>query len=305
MKSGVETGFPGGMETMVLVRAALAEDVGSGDVSTAVTVRDGATATAHLRARAEGVAAGLPLLDLVFGELDPAVRIERLVVDGTAVAPGSDLARVTGPAAAVLTGERTALNFLQHLGGIATLTARYVAAVAGTGCRVLDTRKTLPGWRALAKYAVRCGGGHNHRLGLYDRVMLKDNHWAAGGGEVAELVARARREYPGLAVEVEVDDLDQLDRVMPLDVEWILLDNFPLDQVAAAVARRDAAGARTRLEVSGNVTLQTIGACARAGADAASVGRLTHSAPALDLGLDFDIGADIGADIGSDPGPRP
>ena len=288
MSDAVETTFPAGAETLALVRAALAEDVGTGDVSTAVTVGAGVRARARLRARGAGTVAGLPLLDLVFGELDPSVRVERLVPDGTVVASGDEVARLDGPAAAVLTGERTALNFLQHLGGIATLAARYVAAVAGTGCRVLDTRKTLPGWRALAKYAVRCGGGHNHRMGLYDRVMLKDNHWAAGGGRVADLVARARAEHPGLAVEIEVDDLDQFERVLPLDVEWILLDNFAVEQVTKAVARRDAAGSRTQLEVSGNVDLETIGAYARAGADAASVGRLTHSAPALDLGLDFD-----------------
>ncbi|MCP4571946.1 MAG: carboxylating nicotinate-nucleotide diphosphorylase [bacterium] len=289
MASDVETTFPAGPATTALVRAALAEDVGFGDVSTAVTVRVGTRATASLRARQPGTVAGLPLLDLVFGELDPAVRVERLVPDGTIVAPGDPVARLDGPAAAVLTGERTALNFLQHLGGIASLTSRYVAAVAGTDCLVLDTRKTLPGWRALAKYAVRCGGGHNHRMGLYDRVMLKDNHWAAGGGRVAELVARARRDHPRLAVEVEVDDMDQFDRVLPLDVEWILLDNFPVEGVVEAVARRDAVGSSTRLEASGNVDLDTIGAYARAGADAASVGRLTHSAPALDLGLDFGL----------------
>jgi len=205
------------------------------------------------------------------------------------VEPGSVVAELAGPAAPLLTGERTALNFLQHLGGIATLTARYVAAVAGTGCLVLDTRKTLPGYRALAKYAVRCGGGHNHRFGLYDRVMLKDNHWAAAGGDIDGLVARARRDHPRLPVEIEVDDLDQFARALALRPEWILLDNFGAADAAAAVAQRDAAGAVTRLEASGNVTLETVGDLARAGIDAASVGRLTHSAPALDLGLDFAV----------------
>jgi nicotinate-nucleotide pyrophosphorylase (carboxylating) len=168
------------------------------------------------------------------------------------------------------------------------LTARYVAEVAGTGCRVLDTRKTLPGYRALAKYAVRCGGGHNHRMGLYDRVMLKDNHWSAGGDRIAAMVSRARSEFPALAVEVEVDTIAQLQQVLPLNVEWILLDNFSVSETAEAVGMRDGAGSPTQLESSGNITLDTIAGYARAGVDGASVGRLTHSAGALDLGLDLD-----------------
>jgi nicotinate-nucleotide pyrophosphorylase (carboxylating) len=199
------------------------------------------------------------------------------------------LAFVLGPAAALLSGERTALNFCQHLSGIATLTARYVAAVAGTACRILDTRKTLPGFRTLAKYAVRAGGGENHRFGLYDRIMFKDNHWAAAGGEIGELVAAARRRYRQLAVEVEVDSLDELARVLPLEVDWILLDNFTPERVGKAVALRDAAGSTARLESSGNVDLTTVGDFARAGIDAVSVGRLTHSAPALDLSLELEL----------------
>ncbi|MFN2371342.1 MAG: carboxylating nicotinate-nucleotide diphosphorylase, partial [Candidatus Krumholzibacteriia bacterium] len=255
----------------------------------AVTAAPGLQVEARVTARAPGVLAGLPLLDLVCAELDPDLVVEHRRADGDAVAPGDVAAVIRGPAAPVLTGERTALNFLQHLGGIATLTARYVAAVAGTRCRVLDTRKTLPGWRALAKYAVRCGGGHNHRLGLYDRIMLKDNHWAAAGGDVAQLVARARRDHPGIPVEIEVDDAQQLDLALALGPEWILLDNFTPAAAAAAVARRDAAGSSTLLEASGNVDLDTIAAYAGAGVDAASVGRLTHSAPALDLGLDLEL----------------
>ena len=203
------------------------------------------------------------------------------------MAPDQVVAEITGRTAVLLTGERTALNFLQHLGGIATLTSRYVQAVHGTSCAVLDTRKTLPGWRHLAKYAVRCGGGRNHRLGLYDRILLKDNHWTGGAGRISELVAKARERFPDLTVEVEVDDLAQLAVVLPLAVEWILLDNFTPEEAAQAVATRDASGAQTRLEASGNVTLETIAAFAAAGVDAASVGRLTHSAPALDLGMDL------------------
>ena len=287
--------FPDSEETRDLVARALVEDVGPGDATTAVTVAAGMRVKGEIRARAEGVVSGLPLLPLVFGALDPDVEVTPVCTDGDRVAPGDTVARLEGPAAAVLTGERTALNFLQYLSGIATGTAAYVEAVSGTDCRVLDTGKTLPGWRALAKYAVRCGGGHNHRMGLYDRIMLKDNHWLAGGGDVAPLVAEARRRYPDLAVQVEVDDLAQLDHVLPLEVEWILLDNFTPGDVAQAVARRDAAEVSTRLEVSGNVTLQTIAAYAAAGADAVSVGRLTHTVQALDLGLDLQTPADGGA----------
>lgn len=288
LRADVESTFPDSDWVRTLVARSLAEDIGSGDATTVVTVDQSVVGSAVVAARSAGCVAGLPLLDLLFDRLDGAVQVERLVPDGCPVQAGQPVARLTGPLAALLTGERTALNFLQHLGGIATLTSRYVAAVAGTGCRVLDTRKTLPGYRALAKYAVRCGGGHNHRMGLYDRIMLKDNHWAAGGGAVAELVARSRRLYPALAIEVEVDSLAQLDQVLPLGVEWVLLDNLDFAATAEAVRRRDAAGALTRLESSGNVDLETIGHYARAGVDAASVGRLTHSAPALDLGLDME-----------------
>jgi len=179
------------------------------------------------------------------------------------------------------------LNFLQHLGGIASLTARYVAAVAGTSCRVLDTRKTIPGYRHLAKYAVRCGGGQNHRMGLYDRVMLKDNHWAAASGAIDVLVSRSRQMFPDLAVEVEVDSLAQLRRVLPLEVDWILLDNFSFADTEVAVGLRDEGARQTLLESSGNVDLESIGQYASAGVDAASVGRLTHSAPSWDLGFDM------------------
>ena len=280
--------FPAEAWTGDLVRRALAEDVGTGDASTEVTVTGAPRTRTAITAREAGVVAGLPLLEIIYGQLDPAVRIELLVPDGTSVRAGDVVALLEGPAAAQLTGERTALNFLQHLGGIASLTRRYVEQVAGTKCRVLDTRKTLPGYRHLAKYAVRCGGGHNHRMGLYDRIMLKDNHWAAAGGSIAELVERSRRLHPGLAVEVEVDTPEQLAQVLPLQVEWILLDNFTPETAAAAVRVRNAAGSDTLLEASGNVNLETVAGFAQAGVDAASVGRLTHSAPALDLGMDME-----------------
>jgi len=288
MNTNIAATFPDDAWVNDLVAQSLAEDVGSGDASTLVTLKSAVSGTGIVAAREPGRVAGLPLLELLFGQLDPEVRVECLVADGDRIGSGQTLARLRGSVASLLTGERTALNFLQHLGGIATLTARYVAAVAGTRCQVLDTRKTLPGYRSLAKYAVRCGGGHNHRLGLYDRVMLKDNHWAAAGGAIDELVTRSRKLYPDLAIEVEVDSVDQLARVLPLQVEWILLDNFNFSDTARAVAMRDADKAATRLESSGNVNLETIGEYARAGVDAASVGRLTHSAPALDLGLDME-----------------
>ena len=283
-------GFPHGDWLETLLDASLAEDVGAGDATTAVAVAPGLAAEGWIVARRDGVVAGLPLLPGLFRRLSPAVVVEELAADGDRVAAGCRLARIGGPAAPILTGERTALNFLQHLGGIATLTAQYVDRVAGTGCAVLDTRKTLPGFRLLDKYAVRCGGGANHRLGLFDRILLKDNHWAARAAPLADLVARARAEFPGLAVEVEVDTLAQLYETLPLAVEWILLDNFAPGLAAQAVRRRDAgpaAGRATRLEASGNVDLGTVRAFAETGIDAVSVGRLTHSAPAWDLGLDF------------------
>ena len=184
--------FPSGEWVDRLVAQALAEDLGKGDATTAVSVAEETLATGSVVSRDAGVVAGLPLLALVFGQLDPRVRVDLVLEDGAPVEPGSVAARLTGPAGSILSGERVALNFLQHLGGIASLTARYVVEVAGTACRVLDTRKTLPGYRTLAKYAVRCGGGHNHRMGLNDRIMITDNHWAAGASPIAAMLHRAR-----------------------------------------------------------------------------------------------------------------
>ena len=290
MGHDMESGFPSEEWVGTLVRQALAEDVGSRDVSTSISVDPAASGRGDLVSRDKGVVAGLPLLKMVYLQVDPAVSVEPVVADGTPVGPGSVVARLEGPVASILTGERTALNFLQNLGGIASLTAMYVAEVAGTSCRVLDTRKTLPGYRSLATYAVLCGGGHNHRMGLYDRVMLKDNHWTAAAVGIDEVVARARRDFPDLAIEIEVDTLDQLDQVLPLRVDWILLDNFTVADTTEAVSRRDSASVETLLESSGNITLETIAGYARAGVDGASVGRLTHSAGALDLGLDLERG---------------
>ncbi len=288
MGHDLESGFPAGEGLREFIRLALVEDVGSGDVSTQISVSGSETSAGNLVAREDGVVAGLPLLDLLYGELDPAVKVERVLTDGTPVQPGSVVACLSGPVSSILTGERTALNFLQFLGGIASLTAQYVAAVKGTACQVLDTRKTLPGYRALSKYAVLCGGGKNHRMGLYDRVMVKDNHWAAGNGQIEQMVARSRREFPELAIEIEVDTLEQLAQVLPLKVDWILLDNFSVADTATAVEKRDSVRSVTLLESSGNINLDTISGYARTGVDAASVGRLTHSVRALDLGLDLE-----------------
>lgn len=282
--------FPDGPWLDTLLDACLAEDVGDGDVTTDVAIASDARAEGVIAARTAGVVAGLPLLAPLFARLSDAVEVELVSADGRRLEPGEPAARLRGPAAPILTGERAALNFLQHLSGIATLTARYVAAVAGTGCRILDTRKTLPGYRALAKYAVRCGGGHNHRLGLYDRILLKDNHWAARDASLAELVARGRRRHPDLAIEVEVDSLEQLADVLPLRVEWVLLDNLSPARTREAVRLRDESETgdwRTLLESSGNVDLDNVREYAEAGVDACSSGRLTHSVPALDLGLDL------------------
>jgi len=281
--------FPHSDWTAELVRQSLTEDIGSGDATTIITTDGAVEIEARIVARQPGVIAGLPLAGIIFSELNSSVEMEMLLEDGASVNPGFEVAVMRGSAAAILTAERTVLNFLQQLSGIATLTAQYVEQVKGTRCKVLDTRKTLPGYRHLAKYAVRCGGGHNHRMGLYDRIMLKDNHWATAEGRVAELVARGRKDFPGLAIEVEVDNFTQLQQVLKLQVEWIMLDNFSFADTEKAVAMRDTAGSQTLLESSGNVKLDTIGGYARAGVDAASVGRLTHSVSALDLGLDMEL----------------
>lgn len=283
-----ELSFPAGPWIDELVRSSLAEDRARDDVTSSLCLAPGLQARGAVTARQEGVLAGLPLLSLVFGQLDPAVQVKGVRRDGDAVGPGEVVAELTGPAGGLLGAERTALNFLQNLSGIASLTASFVTATAGTDCRILDTRKTIPGYRELAKYAVRCGGGHNHRMGLQDRILIKDNHWLAAQAPLATLVSRGREEYPQLVCEVEVDDLKQLHEVLPLSVDWILLDNFTLEEVGAAVVLRDRLQPDTRLEVSGNVSLDNVASYAAAGVDAVSVGRLTHSAPALDLGLDLE-----------------
>ncbi|HYD46461.1 MAG TPA: carboxylating nicotinate-nucleotide diphosphorylase [Phenylobacterium sp.] len=267
-----------------VVRAALAEDLGrAGDLTAQACIAPDARLAAAFVSRKRGVAAGLACVRLAIQALDPDATVELVAQDGEALQPGAVLARVEGGARALLSAERTALNLLGRLSGVATLTRAYVDAVAGTGARITDTRKTTPGLRALEKYAVCCGGGVNHRFGLDDAILIKDNHIAACGG-AAEAVRRARAFAGHLVkVEVEVDTLAQLDEVLPERPDVVMLDNFSLADLAEAVAR---AGGKVTLEASGGVTLQSVRAIAETGVDVISVGALTHSAPVLDIGLD-------------------
>ena len=267
-----------------VVRAALAEDLGrAGDVTSTACIPAGARLRVQFAARRAGVVAGLACARLAIAALDPGARFEAVLADGEAAPAGGVLARAEGDARAILSAERVGLNLLGRLSGVATLTAAYVAAVQGTGARITDTRKTTPGLRALEKYAVRCGGGINHRFGLDDAILIKDNHVAACGG-VGAALARARAAAGHLTmVEVEVDSLDQLEEALPYAPDVIMLDNFSLADLQEAVRR--VAG-RLRLEASGGVTLETVRAIAETGVDVISVGALTHSAPALDVGLD-------------------
>ncbi|AWM38233.1 carboxylating nicotinate-nucleotide diphosphorylase [Gemmata obscuriglobus] len=273
-----------------LVHLALAEDLGpTGDRTSLATVPESTRATAAFVARGPGVVAGLPVAALVCRDVSPGLQFTPLVPDGTVTTRGTRVATVSGPLRAVLAAERTALNFLQRLSGVASLTRKYLDAAAGHRAQVLDTRKTTPGWRLLEKYAVRTGGGTNHRVGLYDGILIKDNHLAGLGGDVRAAVVAAR-EYPGnagLPVEVEVDTLEQLEHALAVKADIVLLDNMTLDQLRAAVARRDVSSPTTLLEASGGVNLETVRDIAGTGVDRISVGALTHSAPALDIGLDY------------------
>jgi nicotinate-nucleotide pyrophosphorylase (carboxylating) len=273
-----------------LIELALAEDLDqAGDVTSIATIAADAPGRAAIVARAAGVIAGLPVAAIVCTAVDPALTFTPIVADGAAVQCGAELATLAGPMRSILTSERTALNFLQRLSGVATLTRRYVDAAGGKS-KVLDTRKTTPGWRLMEKFAVRMGGGHNHRVGLYDGVLIKDNHLAAlGGGPAAvpKAVAAAREYAPGLPVEVEVDTWEQFEAALACRPEIVLLDNMPPEQMRRCVERRDEIAPGVFLEASGGVNLQTIGAIAATGVDRISVGGLTHSAAALDIALDY------------------
>jgi len=267
-----------------IIRAALAEDLGrAGDITAQACVPADTRLTADFAARRGGVVAGLSCIRLALAELDPSVSYEPLSADGQAVPAGTTLARVSGNARAILTAERTALNLLGRLCGIATLTQDFVDAVAGTGARITDTRKTTPGLRALEKYAVRCGGGVNHRFGLDDAILIKDNHVAACGS-VGEAIRRAKAFAGHLVkVEVEVDSLLQLQEALGNDPDVIMLDNFTVADMREAVKLVDG---RVTLEASGGITLDTVRGYAETGVDVISVGALTHSAKVLDVGLD-------------------
>jgi len=264
--------------------AALAEDVGRGDVTTEATVLEDSTCTARLLLKQPGVVCGLPAVEAVFRALDPDVSFEAAAADGDRFAEATELARISGRTRAVLTGERTALNLLGRLSGIATLTSRFVDAIEGTAAEILDTRKTTPGLRALEKYAVRCGGGRNHRFGLDDGILVKDNHLRAAGG-VRPAVERLRAAGTGLPIEVEAETLDDVREALAAGVEQILLDNMTPARMREAVVLVDG---KATLEASGGVSLETVRTIAETGVDFISVGALTHSARSLDVSLELE-----------------
>ncbi|HKB20894.1 MAG TPA: carboxylating nicotinate-nucleotide diphosphorylase [Gaiellaceae bacterium] len=264
--------------------AALAEDVGRGDVTTEATIAEDATCMARVLVKEPGVVCGLPAVEAVFRALDPNVSFEPLATDGDRFEQPADLARISGRTRAVLTGERTALNILGRLSGIATLTARFVDAIEGTGAEILDTRKTTPGLRALEKYAVRCGGGRNHRFGLDDGILVKDNHLRAAGG-VKPAVELLRASGTGLPIEVETETLDDVREALAAGAEQILLDNMSPALMRDAVELVDG---EATLEASGGVTLDTVREIVETGVDFVSVGALTHSARALDVSLELE-----------------
>ncbi|GDY08560.1 nicotinate-nucleotide diphosphorylase [Planctomycetia bacterium] len=260
------------------------------DLTCAALIDPAEIASINVVVRREGVFAGGPVAELVFGRLDPTVAWQSLVPDGTSVAAQTVVACASGSLRSLLIGERTALNFLMHLSGVATQTRKFIDAVAGTKAVILDTRKTLPGWRALEKYAVRCGSGTNHRMGLYDGVLIKDNHLAAlvRGQSIADAVRQARSVSPsGIAIEVEVDSLEQLRDALVGGPEIVLLDNMGPPMLREAVRLRDEIAPAVRLEASGGITLDNVRKIAETGVNRISIGALTHSAPALDIAFDW------------------
>ncbi len=271
-----------------LVATVLAEDIGSGDRTAALIPAD-AHSTATIVTREAMVLAGRPWVDALFAELDSAVDLEWAFADGDSVAAGSTLCRLSGPSRALLSGERAALNLLQTLSATATTAAAYVDAVRGTGCRILDTRKTLPGLRFAQKYAVRCGGAMNHRVGLFDAVLIKENHILAAGG-IGAAIADARGNNPGVLIEIEVESLEELDEALEARPDRVLLDNFSVEALAAAVAanQQRPADERAELEASGNVSLHDVRDTADSGVDYISIGALTKHVKAIDLSMRVD-----------------
>jgi nicotinate-nucleotide pyrophosphorylase (carboxylating) len=271
------------------VAAALAEDLGAGDV-TAALVPAQQQVRAHVVAREPAVLCGTQWVTETFHQLDAAIRLDWQAADGERIAADQVLLNISGPARPILTGERTALNFLQTLSATATAASRYVEAVAGTQCRILDTRKTLPGLRLAQKYATRCGGAQNHRIGLYDMVLIKENHIIAAGS-IATAIAAARRTSPGVPVEVEVESLTEFDQALAAGADIILLDELSLDDMRTAVARNRERGSKARLEASGSVTLATVRDIALTGVDYISVGSITKHVQAIDLSMRFEFQA--------------
>jgi nicotinate-nucleotide pyrophosphorylase (carboxylating) len=271
------------------VRAALAEDIGSGDATTLATIPANAKSVARVRSRENLFVAGIEFVEIAFHELSPKIKIEKFARDGEKISAGKTFLKVSGSTCALLSAERVALNFVQRLSGIATLTAQFVDAIRGTNAKILDTRKTTPGWRRFEKYAVTCGGGKNHRLGLFDMILIKDNHLAAMQNEkpnaIAAAIFRARKKFPKLKIEVEADTLEQVAQAADAGAEIILLDNMTLNQLRAAVK---IVRGRAKTEASGGINLKTVRAIAQTGVDFISVGALTHSARAVDIGLDFE-----------------
>ena len=271
------------------VRAALAEDLGRGDVTTLATVPPGTQSVALMRAREPLVVAGLQFAELAFKQLSTKIQIKKMASDGQRMQAGETILKISGSARASLSAERVALNFLQRLSGVATATAQFVDSVQGTSTTILDTRKTTPGWRRFEKFAVACGGGENHRLGLFDMVLIKDNHLVALRHEkpnaIAAAILRARKKFPKLKVEVEADTLEQVAQVAAAGADIILLDNMTTAQLRQAVK---IVGGRAKTEASGGVNLKTVRAIAATGVDFISVGAITHSARAVDIGLDFE-----------------
>jgi nicotinate-nucleotide pyrophosphorylase (carboxylating) len=272
-----------------LIEAALAEDIGAGDLTSLYFVPAERRSTAFIVAREAGVLSGGEVALEVFRKVDPAIEATLLVNDGDRISAGAYVMKIEGPSRSVLTAERTALNFMQRMSGVASATRRYVDEVRGTSAEILDTRKTIPGWRLLDKQAVLHGGGTNHRMGLYDRVMVKDNHLVAEGRleELQEAIRRLKTDHPAVEVELEADRLEQVKAFLDLDgVDYLLLDNMSLDELRLAVGLRGDQ-ANPRLEASGGVNLDTVAGIADTGVDFISVGAITHSAKALDLALDF------------------
>ncbi len=272
-----------------LVTMALAEDFGErGDVTSTLFIDPARQGQVDIGVRKPGALAGLPIVPLVLQQVESSIEWTPRIEDGDRIQPSQVVGTLSGPVQKILMAERTILNFLTHLSGVATLTSRYADLVAGTQARILDTRKTLPGYRLLEKYAVCCGGGENHRMGLYDAVMLKDNHLASmTHSHPEQIVADVRARYEGIQIIVEVDRFEQIETVLGWQPDVILLDNMPPDELLKAVQLRDRQASGVQLEASGGITLQTVAEVAQSGVDRISVGEITHSAPSLDLGFDW------------------